>query len=525
MLTKNNLSLFLYIQFLFCLNILYSQEKYYSYIDSADLYVDESPKLASKFLDSIPEPVQTNVKGRLAHYYQLRALVNNKHSERAKLYNNFLLTLKYAKIEKNHDIAGMACIELFYNIYLTKQDTSDYKYLDEAEKYFTLSKNIHGLMDVKQMYPYIKFNEKKYEESNQLILKDLETYKNTEDDAYYYMYALFLLSSNYIYLNDFEKAHKYFYHLKKVKQNKTISPSLHSLHVVALYGSLAEVHLKNKRADSTFVYLTKSSQLRKHMNSCDTRQYFNTYIDYFDYSENIEEKKSYIDSLRHFEEKELSKIADATVEINQVLQETENQLNNEESKKNLNRKWIALLFIALVFISFLFFNYYKKIKIKLTDFTKRVSEYSYLKTNHDKLKIKIHGLEEYIVSLKKEIKDISSISDNNNQRNKIKDLYTDIHLNSISILDKSENHLELINDLNIDFFNQISTKYPQLNSSEIIICYYIFTGFKNKEIAIFLNTSDRSIESKRYRISKKLDLQDKDFTLADYLEQFVPQEI
>ena len=80
--------------------------------------------------------------------------------------------------------------------------------------------------------------------------------------------------------------------------------------------------------------------------------------------------------------------------------------------------------------------------------------------------------------------------------------------------------MELVNDLNVEFFNQIHSKYPELNDSEVITCYYLFMGFKNKEIAMFLNTSVRALESKRYRISKKIDY---DFnkgttTLVSHLE-------
>ena len=103
------------------------------------------------------------------------------------------------------------------------------------------------------------------------------------------------------------------------------------------------------------------------------------------------------------------------------------------------------------------------------------------------------------------------------QRIRIKELYKNLHLNSSTILAKGESHLELINELNVDFFTQISDKYPQLNHSEIIICYYLFTGFKNKEIAIFLNSTVRAVESKRYRINKKLNIKDS-ITLTEFID-------
>jgi FixJ family two-component response regulator len=61
-------------------------------------------------------------------------------------------------------------------------------------------------------------------------------------------------------------------------------------------------------------------------------------------------------------------------------------------------------------------------------------------------------------------------------------------------------------------------RHPQLNDSEVITAYYLFMGFKNKEIAVFLNISVRAMESRRYRISKKINLGTKQTTLVDYLK-------
>ncbi|MCH3885027.1 helix-turn-helix transcriptional regulator [Tenacibaculum aquimarinum] len=178
-----------------------------------------------------------------------------------------------------------------------------------------------------------------------------------------------------------------------------------------------------------------------------------------------------------------------------------------------------LVFSLIGLIVFILLRY-KKIKIKIQDFTQGKKELSYLKTNHDKLKVKVKGLEDYIIDVKKEIKSISIISDTSKQRDQIKELYKDLHLNSSTILDKSKNHLELVNDLNIDFFNTLNEKHPELDDSEVIICYYLHIGFKNKEIAVFLNKSLRSIESKRFRIGKKLQLKENKINLLEYLKSF-----
>ena len=141
-----------------------------------------------------------------------------------------------------------------------------------------------------------------------------------------------------------------------------------------------------------------------------------------------------------------------------------------------------------------------------------------MQSSHEKLKVKVRGLEDYIVEVKKEIKSISRLNDVSLQREQIKKLYKDLHLNSSTVLDKSKSHLELVNDLNIEFFNKINEEYPQLDESEIIICYYLQIGFKNKEVAVFLNKSLRAIENKRFRIGKKLKLSESNLSLLEFLD-------
>ena len=132
-----------------------------------------------------------------------------------------------------------------------------------------------------------------------------------------------------------------------------------------------------------------------------------------------------------------------------------------------------------------------------------------------------HGMEEYLNEVKQDIKTIASIESSSEKQTKIKELYKKLRLNATIILDKNEDHLNLINELNIDFFAKIKSKYPQISDSEMIICYYLFVGFKNKEIAVFLKTTARSVEGKRYRIRKKLNIQEPNLSLKDFLSEAI----
>lgn len=494
-----------------------TSELYLRYIDSAEHNIHTNPKVSLLYLDSIPQPVEDYVEGHLAEYYDAKATLDNRLDNQSEIYQNLLLTLKYAELEEKHEIAGRTNLELFYNVFIIKKDSTAFEYLNKAKYYFELIDDRYGLADVKQMYAYAEFYNKNYAVSNRLILNDLDNYKSIEDDAFYQLYALFLLSSNYMYLDELGTAHKYYNEIKTLKVDTTITDWLYNIHTVTLNCNLAEIHLKNNALDSTFFYLERAAEARDVMHNSDVETYFKTYAEAYTDIGEMDKANAYIDSLNRFQNGLLKETIDANYKSNRVLFNTEKKLETESKKKQINKTlWILLLLLLLSAVTF-FAIRHKKLKSAINEFMDKINEYNYLKKNHEKLKVKIQGFEKFIDESKKEIKKISNINDAQIQKEQIKTLYKNIHLHTSTLVGNGTDHLNLINELNIDFFNELSQRHPELNESEIIICYYLFTGFKNKEIAAFLNTSLRSIESKRYRIGKKLKIKDKGLSLVEYL--------
>lgn len=511
--------------FFLCIHI-YAQEtnKYYlKYLDSASVSVDNFPKIAEKFLDSIPKPLESSIKGRIAEYYHLKAVLSSYLSRQAEIYHYNILCLKYAEKEKNYDLAGAASMELFYNRYIVKKDTTALNYLKKSKQFYILDNNKLGLIDVMQMEAYIKFYNQEYEESNGLIIPKLDYYKSVKEDSFYYMYALFMTTSNYVYLKDEVNFKKYYKDFKTLEKDTTITTLLYNIHDVSLNISFTEFYLEEEKLDSVSFYLSKSDSIRSYMNNFDKENHFKNYVAYYEKLKDIKSKNNYLDSLKYLHENIIKDNMDASLGINESFLENTRILEVETAKKHLNRNWIIFLICLLISVIVLVIVKYKSVKKLLLEFSKRTNEYSFLQNNHDKLKLKVKGLEIYIADLKKEIKNISSITNIEDQRTRIKGLHKEIHHSSAVLLDKGEDHLDLINNLNVEFFNQILTKHPELNSSEVIICYYLFMGFKNKEIGAFINTSVRSVESKRYRITNKLKIKEKGIKLIDYLTETFKQ--
>ncbi len=87
---------------------------------------------------------------------------------------------------------------------------------------------------------------------------------------------------------------------------------------------------------------------------------------------------------------------------------------------------------------------------------------------------------------------------------------------SIALKDEWKVFEHNFNQVHQDFFKTLKSKHPKLTSKDLKICAYIKMNFLTKEIAPLMNVSVRGIETHRYRLKKKLNLEN-DTSLMDYL--------
>ena len=57
-----------------------------------------------------------------------------------------------------------------------------------------------------------------------------------------------------------------------------------------------------------------------------------------------------------------------------------------------------------------------------------------------------------------------------------------------------------------DFFKKLKTVHPSLTNNDLKLCAYLRLNLSSKEIAPLLNISVHSVEIKRYRLRKKMEL-------------------
>jgi DNA-binding CsgD family transcriptional regulator len=65
---------------------------------------------------------------------------------------------------------------------------------------------------------------------------------------------------------------------------------------------------------------------------------------------------------------------------------------------------------------------------------------------------------------------------------------------------------EAFDNVDNDFLKKVKIKHPSLTPNDLRLCAYLRLNLSSKEIAPLLNISVRSVEIKRYRLRKKMDL-------------------
>ena len=101
---------------------------------------------------------------------------------------------------------------------------------------------------------------------------------------------------------------------------------------------------------------------------------------------------------------------------------------------------------------------------------------------------------------------------------KISDIRRGIHMN-INVDDNWEKFIENFNMVYDNFMKELTSRYPDLKKNDLKLCAYLRMGLSSKEMASLLNTSVRSIETARYRLRHKLNLDQGD-NLTSFIQSF-----
>ncbi|MCM5662293.1 triple tyrosine motif-containing protein [Galbibacter mesophilus] len=190
----------------------------------------------------------------------------------------------------------------------------------------------------------------------------------------------------------------------------------------------------------------------------------------------------------------------------------------------------AALFILLVFAThYSYKNYYKNKQEKAL--LRKQQEIEYTKAQNEKeiAEIKNARLSEQVESKSRElaISTMSIVKRNEVLRNIKKELKKSLKLDKdhpvFQLIDKNLNGKEdweffekAFNQADNEFFSKLKKKHPNLTNNDLKFCAFLRLNLSSKEIAPLLNISVKSVEVRRYRLRKKLELES-DESLTDYI--------
>jgi DNA-binding CsgD family transcriptional regulator len=118
-----------------------------------------------------------------------------------------------------------------------------------------------------------------------------------------------------------------------------------------------------------------------------------------------------------------------------------------------------------------------------------------------------------LLSLIKE--DLKKTADEENENTSIKSVISKISKN-ISNEDTWNVFKEAFDTVDKDFLKKLKSLHPALTPNDLRLCAYLRLNLSSKEIAPLLNISVRSVEIKRYRLRKKMNLSHEN-GLAEYI--------
>jgi len=213
--------------------------------------------------------------------------------------------------------------------------------------------------------------------------------------------------------------------------------------------------------------------------------------------------------------------------------------NTESYSFKIERPWyfsnkaiivyILLLFLLSFLIHTIYKRYYKKQREKLLKKTQQElalkeleNKQQLMRFNNDKLRQDIESKNRELgISTMSLIKKNEFLNSLKKELNKAQDRNKLNHV--IKIIDRNLNNTddwntfqEAFNNADKDFLKKIKSQHPSLTSNDLRLCAYLRLNLSSKEIAPLLNISTRSVEVKRYRLRKKLNLKH-DSNLMDYI--------
>ena len=190
--------------------------------------------------------------------------------------------------------------------------------------------------------------------------------------------------------------------------------------------------------------------------------------------------------------------------------------------------YALMILLFSIFMHQVYKRYYRKEQQKLIDKNKRELELARVQNEKEIIKIRNEKLKkDYKLKTKELAASTMSMVKKNELLADIKERLLrakngDVN-EVIKQIDQSLNHRdnweffkEAFDNADRDFFKNLKESHPNLSPNDMKLCAYLRLNLSSKEIAPLFNISARSVEIKRYRLRKKLNLSSNE-NLTNYI--------
>ena len=219
-------------------------------------------------------------------------------------------------------------------------------------------------------------------------------------------------------------------------------------------------------------------------------------------------------------------------DLSENVETFEFQINKPWYGSNLAIGFYSLLMVLLVYSVHQFYKkrYNKQKQILIEENLKNLALVR-LENEQELIRLKNEKLQDEVQSKTRELASSTlHVVKNNELLNKIKSQLTDVEDKAkvkpvINLINKNlgenkewEVFKEAFNQADTDFLKKLKSKHPKLTPNDLRLCVYLRLNLSSKEIAPLLNISVQSVEIKRYRLRKKMDLEHEE-SLVEYILQ------
>lgn len=284
------------------------------------------------------------------------------------------------------------------------------------------------------------------------------------------------------------------------------------------YGEAIEVFTMLSDSSRAYKRYQECSQSYFQLSECyeKLRQYTEAYnyhilYDIYRDSANYVKNKSNIEELRN---KYI-----LSLNISELNAKDMELQNLRQKRYNYIFTILTCFFIMILLISFIIlYSHNKMLKhknveaeylqtIKLEKIEKNIIEMQ-LKSNKKLLvnfAFYLKSYMEYISPIKNELKDAIDLP-YAEIKNKVRGICLSLQ-NNISLFAKMDELNAQIDEIYNDFLSKIEEKHPNLTKAEKRLCAMLYIDMSSKEIAMITNTTVRSVETSRYRLRKKFNIE------------------